>query len=169
MRFSPFKKKSGHSNEDVSLNITAMADIFTILLVFLLKSFSTGVMQISPSSGLTLPSAQAEEMNLEAIKIEISENAVIVETEPAAALKNFLFATNDLNGDLSSKSLGEVLKKHRQKQIAISKVNTDVKVDARILIIADQKTPYTTVKSVLASAAVQGFTDFKLAVLKEGS
>jgi biopolymer transport protein ExbD len=41
-----------------------------------------------------------------------------------------------------------------------------VKVDPKILVIADQRAPYQTIKSVLASAAVHGYTDFKLAVVK---
>ena len=35
-----------------------------------------------------------------------------------------------------------------------------------IIVIADQRAPYSTVKSVLASAALNGYTDFKLAVVR---
>jgi hypothetical protein len=50
--------------------------------------------------------------------------------------------------------------------LLIAKANTDVKVDSKVVVIADQRVPYITIKSVLASAAVQGYTDFKLAVVR---
>ncbi len=157
------------ATEDVSLNITAMADIFMILLVFLLKSFSTGALQLSPAKGLLLPEASAEEAHLEALKVEISSTAILIESEPVIVLTNFVFANGDLNRDGISKILSDRLRKERDRQIAIAKVNSDVKVDPKIVIIADQNAPYSTIKSVLASGAVNGYTDFKLAVLREGS
>jgi biopolymer transport protein ExbD len=169
MKLHAFRKKKAAANEDVSLNITAMADIFTILLVFLLKSFSTGAIQLSPSKGLLLPEAQAEEASFEALKVEISASAVLIESEPVVMLTAFEFPGKDLNGEGVSKILSARLKKERDRQMAIAQVNKDVKVDPKILIIADQGTPYSTIKSVLASGAVNGYTDFKLAVIKEGS
>ena len=48
----------------------------------------------------------------------------------------------------------------------IAKNNSDVKLDPRIIIVADQKVPFVTIRTVLASAAVNGYTDFKLAVVQ---
>lgn len=169
MKFSLFNKKRQPASGDVSLNITAMADIFTILLVFLLKSFSTGVLSITPSTGLTLPQAQADEASIEALKVEISENAIVVENKPVTPLQAFNFNSKDVESNGALKSLDDALKIERKRQMVIAKANSDVKVDPKIIVIADQKTPYSTIKAVLASAAVNGYTDFKLAVIKDGS
>ena len=82
-----FKKKANSGNTDVALNITAMADIMTILLVFLLKSFSTNAMNISPVAGLTLPNAEAKPQSREALKLQVSEDAITIEDQPVTALK----------------------------------------------------------------------------------
>jgi len=161
---SLFKKH--RQSEEMALQITSMADIFTILLVFLLKSYATSAVNIAPTSGMQLPSAQAGEATVEALKVEISQSAVQVEGKPVASLKDFKFEGTDIQGNGTSKSVSSALERERQRQILIAKNNSDVKVDAKIMVIADQRTPYSTVKSVLASAALNGYTDFKLAVVK---
>lgn len=167
------KKKFGSSanrgSGDVSLNITAMADIFTVLLVFLLMGFSTGAVNIFPSPGITLPSGAADEGHIEALKIEIGREGVQLESKPAAQLANYRFAPGDIQPDGTAKSLAGAVRESRERQIALAGANTDVKLDSRIIVIADEKVPYSTVKAVLATAAVAGYTDFKLAVVKKGN
>jgi biopolymer transport protein ExbD len=159
-------KKRKKLNEDMSLQITSMADIFTILLVFLLKSYATGAMNITPSQDVKLPVGQAPDAQYEALKVEISEKGVSVEGNPVSVLANFEFPSDDLVAGGASKSLGAALDRERQRQITIAKANSDVKLDPKIIVISDQRAPYGTVKSVLASAALNGYTDFKLAIAR---
>ena len=159
-----FKKRQ--QSEDMSLQITSLADIFVIILVFLLKSFSTSSVSLSPTKGMLLPEAQASEVAVEALKVEVSENSIQVEGQTVAELSKFHFSSSDLQANGSSKTLSHALERERQRQLLIAKENTDVKVDAKIMIVADQNVPYSTIKSVLASAAINGYTDFKLAVVK---
>lgn len=165
--FGKKRKKRIDGTEEVSLNITAMADVFTVLLVFLLKSFATGSINLTPTAGLLLPEAQAKAPDFEALKIEIAENSIVIEGKPRVTLKQFSFGGGELLSNGSSKSLNHALQTERKRQIAIAKQNKSVKIDAKILIVADQRTPYSTIKNVLASAAVNGYTDFKLAVVNK--
>ena len=157
-------RKRGPMSGDMSLNITSMADIFMILLVFLLKGYSTG-MSITPTAGLLLPEAHAEKQIVEALKVEVSEKAVQVEGNTVTTLNAFQFARNELRKNGTVSSLSAALEKERKRQLLIAKANSDVKIDPKIVVIADQRTPYGTIKSVLASAAVNGYTDFKLVVV----
>jgi biopolymer transport protein ExbD len=159
-----FKKR--HQSDEMALQITSLADIFVIILVFLLKSYATSAINLSPSQGMLLPEAQASEVSVEALKVEISANAIQVEGQPVTQLTDFHLASGDLQANGSSSALSKALARERQRQLLIAKANSDVKVDAKILVVADQKAPYATVKSVLASAALNGYTDFKLAVVK---
>ena len=83
-----------------------------------------------------------------------------------ATLKNFRFEAGDLQQNGVSNALSKTLDRERQRQLMIAKANSDVKVDPKILVVSDQRVPYQTVKTVLASAALHGYTDFKLAVVK---
>ena len=166
MKKKTFTKRR-EMNGEMELQITSMADIFTILLVFLLKSYSTSAVNISPGKDMMLPSAMASETVIEALKVEVSETTVQVEGKPVASLRKFLFDKADIQGNGSSKQLAEALATERKRQVLIAQSNYDVKVDPKIVIIADQRVPYMTIKSVLASAAINGYTDFKLAVVQE--
>lgn len=165
------KKKKGflkraRNNTEMELPITAMADIFTVILVFLLKSYATSAVNITPSKGMMMPSAYADEANLEAIRVEVTEAAVAIEGEPVAQLTGFQATAGDKQKNGTMKSLENAFEKARKRQLLIAQANADVKVDAKILVVADRRTPYSTLKSVLASAAVHGYTDFKLAVVR---
>ena len=158
--------KSKRPNEEMALQITSMADIFTILLVFLLKSYTTSAMTINPSAGVQLPNAQIGEANIDALKIEVSDSGVQIEGKSIATLTHFEFDKQDLQPNGSSLSLNGALEMERKRQVLIAQSNTDVKVDSKIIVVADQHVPYQTLKTVLASAALQGYTDFKLAVVR---
>ena len=164
------KKKfghQGHAEEDMVLQITSMADVFTIILVFLLKSFASGAVTLSPAAGTQLPVAHAESISAEALKLEITETSIQVDGHPVLTLHAFRFDARDADAESGgSRVLMTALERERKKQALIAGANSDVKVDSKVLVIADSRTPYSTIKTALASAAAHGFSDFKLVVIQ---
>ncbi len=160
------KKKSGlkigrnrrKSSGDVSLNITAMADIFVVLLVFLLKSYASGSMVVNTTAQLDLPRAANQSEPVEAMKVEISKDHLVVEGESILDLKDFKFPSTDLLPVGISKKLFEVLKDKRGPSDGESPNSN------KVIILADKGTPYASLKVILTSAAGSGLTDFKMAV-----
>lgn len=147
-----------------------MADIFIIILVFLLKSYSTSSIQISPSDGMKIPEAHHLQSPIEAIQIEISETLIQIEKKPITSLIHFRFNSEELTTESISKSVSASLEKEKRRQQLISNANPGVQIDSKILIIADVRTPYGTLKSVLGAAALQGYSEFKLvAIQSEGA
>lgn len=159
-------KRRAVANQEMSLNITAMADIFTVILVFLLKSYSTSAINITPSKGVLLPSANAATQTFEALQIEVSQDAILVEGEFVVKLDQHRPSKDEMGKKGQSISLTRALQRSKKRQMLISQNNKSVAQDSKILIIADQKTPYSTIKVILASAALSGYTDFKLAVIR---
>jgi biopolymer transport protein ExbD len=144
-----------------------MADIFMILLVFLLKSHATGATNVNPSAGLRLPEARTDGEQVQALKVEVSENAVQVDDKPVSKLNHFRFDTKDLRARAVSLSLEAAIKMARERQDLIAKSNPEVKSDKRLLIVADQRVPYVTMKTVVLTAALHEFSDLKLVVVKK--
>ena len=144
-----------------------MADIFIILLVFILKSFSSGGASINPTPGMELAEAGNTKEQVEALNMEISELAIQVDNKPVTPMKAFRFIASDLKESGISNSLDSALEAQREKQKIISGANSDVEADSKILVIADARTPYKTIKSALTSAAIHGYSDFKLVVKKK--
>jgi biopolymer transport protein ExbD len=158
------KKKS---SAEMALQITSMADIFTIILVFLLKSFTSGAVNITPSQGVKLPAAKSEATQIQALTVEVSSDAVQVDHSLAAPLTNFHFPAGAMGANGVPPELDKVFDLQRKKQDLISKANADVKANGKIVVVADERVPYVTVKAVLASAAIHGFSEFKLVVVQK--
>ncbi|OFZ73848.1 MAG: hypothetical protein A3K03_01150 [Bdellovibrionales bacterium RIFOXYD1_FULL_44_7] len=149
--------KAKPPSDQMMIQITSLADIFMILLVFLLKSYGSGLIELTTSKGLNIPQAAVETGSADALKLEVSEQAILLEGKPVAEMKDFQFDSKSLSGALA----GE-----RKRQIILAKSDPNIKLDPRVIMIADRKIPYSTIKSVLASAASNGYTDFKLAVVQ---
>ena len=151
-----FSRKKSKPSPEMSLQITSMADVFTILLVFLLKGLASDVLQITPANATRLPSsALTKSITENAIQIEITNTEVLVEKDPIGTLDHF------------NEQLNERLKIERKKQELISKSNESVKNDARAIVIADEKTPYQTIKTVLRSLSANGYSEINFAVMQE--
>lgn len=161
---NPFLSAPEQSQE-MSLNITAMADIFTIILVFMLKSFAGGGVGSPPLSGLTLPTSNAGEAPVEMIKLEIARDTVLLEGRPVMTLSDFRFRAEDLEADGTSRMLRDAFAIERSR--APASADPSATSEAKMMVYIDRDVPYATVKRALASAAFAGFSKFRLAVVKE--
>lgn len=155
MKRRRFVRHTGQ-NEEVNLQITSMADIFTILLVYLLKTFSTGISSITPSSAVILPWAHASDEIVETIKLEIAPHVIVIEDHPVVLLKSFAFDLNELDSSQYSKSLSSWFNKEKKQDTT-----------PRLMILADQHTPYSTLRTVIDTATRSGFANFKLLVAED--
>lgn len=146
--------KKMRSDGQMSLQITSMADIFMIILVFLLKSYGTGTIDVTPQPGLVMPRASDLSGPAEGVKLEIAEGEVRVNGAAVAKIERFEFASSDLSVVGASKTL-------------VSALETEIRErpGSQVIVLADRRAPYSTVKAALASAAVSGYSDFKLAVV----
>lgn len=164
------KKRFGRrppGKQDMALQITSMADIFTIILVFLLKSWSTGAGP-ALSQDIHLPAAKGGKEPVEALKLEVGPALVIVEDKPVAKLENFAFPPTDMDPAGHSISLEKAFANERGRQLAsVVKAGGEPKPDTRLVLLVDNKTPYSTLKTVFASAVKQGYADYKIVVIKE--
>ena len=166
--------RSQRPSAEMSLQITSMADIFMIILVFLLKTYGSGLIDLVPPTGMTIPLVKtfsgAPGSGTDALKVEISKSGVSVDGHSVSSIENYSFAAADLSPNGSSRSLSGALETQRKNQLLLvsrggGTEHSNLKIDSRIIVVADRLVPYGTIKAVLASAAVNGYTDFKLAVV----
>jgi biopolymer transport protein ExbD len=151
------KRSRSWMHEDTSLQITSMADVFMILLVFLLKTYSTGVSPIDPPANMKLPVAGKTEKIEEALKVEISDSSIRVDGKPVASLKNYQFRNEDQDSAGLVNSLKRSLASQEKSQTSHGK----------LMVLADQRTPYSTLKAVLNTAALTGWREYKLVVVED--
>ncbi len=163
MKTKSFIKRRHQQSGELSLQITSMADIFTILLIFLLKGYATDAATLTPPSGVTLPAGSQSSLIREALKIEVTATGVLVESSPVMSLNGF--AAENQN---AWQALSQSLQAAKKKQEQIAAANPDVSVHGRFTLVADQKAPWPTLREVLRIAADSGFTEPQLAVVKKG-
>lgn len=150
---------------EIALQITSMADVFTILLVFLLKNLAAGDSSLTVSQQLLLPEAIAGDQLTEAIKLEITPQGVSLEDKQVSELKNFMFTANEIESNGTIRPLNNAF-------IAAAKGRKPSSTDSpdsspRLLVLADEHTPYSTLKTVLDTAASNGYSEFKLVVVED--
>ncbi len=91
-RYEPNVKK----NSTFSLNITSMTDMFTIMLVFLLQTYSTSDVEIIPDNNLRLPASAMMVSPTDAIKLSLSREALKIDQTKIADVKDSEFLPQDL-------------------------------------------------------------------------
>ncbi|MBC7419654.1 MAG: biopolymer transporter ExbD [Bdellovibrio sp.] len=154
-RYKPAVKR----NQTFTLNVTSMTDMFTILLVFLLQTYSSSTVELDPVKGLRLPSSNTEKNPVDGIKISISPTELKFDKKTIAAVQNNNIeqAAIDPNDSEFIKPLFDELQKINEAH----KLTPDVKI-GKVLFQADQDVPYGTLRKIMYTASMAGFPNLKL-------
>jgi biopolymer transport protein ExbD len=150
------------------IQITSMVDMFVILLVFLLKSYSTSPIQVNPNKDLTLPSSSSStDPAADALKLVVSEKGIFVDDKKIVDLQNGQLAAvdSDSKDPLFIRILYNELDEQAKKSKAIAKVNDTVEFDGKIMMQADRELPYELLQKIMYTSSLAGYADLKLAVV----
>lgn len=158
----------GGSGEALSLNLTPMLDIFSILVTFLLMSFSTDPVNYDINENVELPQSQTLSNIDEIPSLVVTRKEIII---------NEKVITTIVNGDVpeADRSQGaifpvfkelEKLAKMNQKVVAAGGEEKKKKAEA-ITMEMDQGHRFKLAKRVMLSAQQADFITFKLLVAKE--
>lgn len=150
--------------EDMSLQITSMADIFTIVLVFLLKTQVGGLSSLSVDRELVLPEAPVRSQPYhDALQLEIRRDGILVDQRLAAGLRNFSFSGDSRDGDAEVSGISQDVYRALIRSRTESKATPE---ESRVLLLADERTPYSTLNAVIGAASAAGYVDLQLAVVE---
>ena len=162
-------RRSVDTDEVNFLNITAMMDMMTILLVFMLKSLSTQNSNITMSDQLTLPQSGTTSKAQESISVTITKSAVLVDGDPVVPVHLG-------NVDSSYKSGGGTglvitplynnLKNHATMHKMLA-TRGGGPFEGEITIIADKTTPYRLITEGLYTAGEAEYGKYRLVVLSK--
>jgi biopolymer transport protein ExbD len=133
--------------------LTSLVDVMAIILVFLIKTFSTEGNIVTPSSDLELPVSTSVKKPSPHWSIEIARNAVM--SDGAFVASTTTFAKQD------SLLIPELLSRLDSKR----RLRNDTTTQA--LIQCDKEVPYAIVKKVMYTCSKAKFTDFSVLVIQE--
>lgn len=142
------------------LKLTSLIDMFTIILVFLLKNFSTEGEIMAMAEDLMLPESTSKNKPTAASLIAINHNWVMLDGE------QILLTTDVLSippGQAIS-ALADALVTRRTIAEGLGQVAEEMDFSGRINIQADKNIPYLVVKKVIETCGKNGYNEIMLAV-----
>jgi biopolymer transport protein ExbD len=157
-------KTRGGDLRPSKMQITSLVDMMTVLVVFLLKSFSAEGDIITPSKGLTLPLSTAKKKAEMAFKVSLTTNNLLVEGTPIATIEGL-----SKGEDLSIPELAQLLDERRKSTEKIALNSTSITFKGDVLIEADRKVQFKILQRVMYTCGQSGFSNFTLLVLKKES
>ncbi|NOZ88181.1 MAG: hypothetical protein GXP49_18365 [Deltaproteobacteria bacterium] len=152
--------------EVMSLNLTSMMDMFTIILVFLIFSFSSQDQNLKLDGDLTLPESIAGLDFKWAINVNITPTELKVEGNPIAKVRNGKISGVKIDKDKKRiLPLYNLLKKYKEIENR-EKVNP-TEDETVIAFQADKNLPFQLIDLVMKTAAQAGYPNFRFVVLKK--
>ena len=157
------------SSSAFKIQITSMVDMFVILLVFLLKTYSTSPVNITPKDGLRIPESSATQDPVDVVKLIVAEDGVFVEEKKVLALEKGRVPASeaDANDPSFIRSLYTALDERAKLAKSISQVNDSFEFDGKVLMQADRDLPYELLQKVMYTSMMAGYADVKLAVAQK--
>jgi len=164
------RKARQRAGEIKELNIVAMMDMMTILLVFLLKSYQASTLSVNMSEGLTIPASSTQLSPQENISITISMYEVAVNDRRVVQLQAGVIPPTYKEGGRAEAfyvgSVFDALKKEVDKQKYIAQYNKNAPFSGRINVVADRKITYRTLMEILYTAGQAELGEYKFMVMK---
>jgi biopolymer transport protein ExbD len=154
-----FIKKPRRRDLTFTLRLTSMIDVFTILLVFLLKSYSAEGQIMTPINDLTLPISSATKTPETSSIIVVTPELILVDGTALTTVQDVInsegLRIENLFLDLSAK---------RRMSEATSNLSDKMKFKGEITIQGDANIPFEVLKKVMFTCGRVGYNNILLAV-----
>ncbi len=154
----------GGSEYEVNVNLTAMLDVLTNLLFFLMFGMAAQQSAIENEGGVQLPVSTAELPPKKSTNIVVGQRELRVNKEIVATIKDGRVQAAGDEGKIEP--LLRKLQAVRGQRV--TSANKKDKEDEDVLmVLCDKSTPYPLLRRVLMTSAEAGFPRFRMAVLME--
>lgn len=161
MAFQPSKSKKHLDTEKGALNMNSMMDMMTIILLFLLKSFSTEGALVTPSEELRLPTSIQGEKPKKEINVSVAKEVILVNDVVIASLDEI--PKDQMMISPLALKLAEYAQKERELEIEVGKEFTH-----EIIIQGDENMPFELLFKVMFTCSKSDFYKMRLLTIKSG-
>ncbi|RKG98494.1 ExbD/TolR family protein [Corallococcus carmarthensis] len=162
------RKEREAASEVKELNITAMMDMMTIILVFLLKSFASSSAAITASEDVRPPVSSTRATPKDTVAITITPKNILVGDREVVRLINGRIPETEVKDRLVF-GLDAQLKKEVAKLKYIEERNPAAPFTHELSVIADKMVPYDLLLTVLYTAGENELQNYRFIVLQRDS
>lgn len=142
------------------INLTALMDVFTILVFFLLVNSGQSEILDTPKQ-IQLPESAVESKPRETVVIFVSPDGVVVQGETVISMPDLLDSDGRI-GPISARLAA-------LKGTIIGRSTQTVAASQEVTVLADKSIPFDVIRRVLSTCTGEGYTNISLAVVQKGA
>ncbi len=165
---NPRLKKKRRAAGVGRLNITSMMDMMTIILFFLLKSYSVSEAVLTPPKDVTLPESTSRLDAQKAEVLVVSRDSLMLDSTGGNAsvvpLKDGLVSPAQKKGLLIPQLYKELRARAELSQF-ITEHSARSTFEGKIILHMDKDVPFATLREVMFTAGQADFQEFNFTVL----
>jgi len=166
---SKYGRGGAPSQKEIVLNLTPMIDLMTILVVYLVMSFSADPAILANAKDIELSPVKITTEKPKTISvISLSKDQLLLDGKPICPVivnpkDGFPDFPDSVWSGFFISPLKDALDKVKENAEAIAKIDPSKPFSGEILLDADRRIPFATLKPVLRSAGNAGFRQIKIA------
>jgi len=151
------------------LNITALLDMFTMLLIFLLISFSAATYTSIKTSGyLSYPKSSSDKKPVDMLTVVVDKYNIIVDGKVVAKHNNGVVDTNELDETgFEIRPLFNALVKYSERTKFIASSNKTLRSEGKVILQMDKDLPFSFLRQIMYTAGQAEYSEFKFVALKK--
>lgn len=164
------RKERDAAGEIHDLNIYPMLDMMTIILVFLLKSYSASSVTLDSVDNLSPPTSTTKANPKETVALTISRNHILIDNKPVMTISDFKIDASakpdGANGMLIA-PLKAALDDKVKRLKKLEQLNPEaMPFTGELSVIADQHVPYRLLMEVLYTAGQAELSNYRFVVIQ---
>ena len=144
------------------LQITAMMDMFTIIMIFLLVSFSSRPDTFALDGNIELPRSTAKLDYTKNIQLVLSQEALQLDGERLGRVEGEAIGGLD-PANLRASVLYQRLRQSREEA---DRLGDEAEGKPQVLFFCDKALPFDTINQVIKTAGMAGYPNLQFAVLQ---
>ena len=159
-------KRRDKKEEDASLGMTSLMDIVAIIVVYLLKSYASDPVLITPISEQKIPMSKMDAPLKGGVAVYISSRELIFNEEQLTTLEDGVLKETDVQGHVIQplfKALEEETEK--SKQVHESKGQA---WEGHLILIGDQALKFSTIVDVMYTAGRLEYSEYSFCIIQKG-
>ncbi len=161
------RKSHKKHTRPVEVSINSLLDVLSVILVFLMKSYSTTTVQVKPSKDLQVPFTHSSQQVEESTAITLTAKHIMINDMPVVNLDGGKVAEPDLSqGGLLIQPLFDKLKEEVELQKKIAQFNKKQEFKGIVSFIVDRHIPFPLLTQAMYTAGQAEYGQFKFVLIK---
>lgn len=155
MAYKPTASKKNRRKMEGGLNMNSMMDMVTIILLFLLKSYSTEGALKNAANDLKLPESYRMIKPVKAVTVTISQSVIMVD-------KTIVLEIDKVGEDQFIKEAADELKKFREAARKAEEIGVEFKNE--VLLVMDKGVPFDLLSKIVYTCGQSDFYNIRMMV-----